>query len=275
MASADSGTRDARRRRWSNPHFRLGDVTSVRISPGWFIPSSTTAICGLERAAGARGRPIWLFRFPLFLKTGSPPPGIPATTSLVVVLPALPVIATTVAPGGERHGRDPAARVVSSTWMTSAGVAVPASGDTGAWWTIAPMAPRRAASPTNRCPSKFHRRSPRRSRPARASASQSTRGRLRSRGRPGPPVHGSRWPRHLRSRAATPLVSTPGCRRGAVPAQFSRLRRRRTAAPARRSPGKHRALAGHQNQSLPAAPHAPRSIASFRSTIAMQRVSSP
>ena len=48
-------------------------------------------------SAGARGRPIWLFRFPLFLKTGKRPARNSATTSLVVVLPALPVIATTVA----------------------------------------------------------------------------------------------------------------------------------------------------------------------------------
>ena len=51
------------------------------------------------------GRPIWLFRFPLFLKTGKRADRNSATTSLVVVLPALPVIATTFAPERRRTSR--------------------------------------------------------------------------------------------------------------------------------------------------------------------------
>ena len=152
--------------------------TRVLISPGWFIPSSTTAICGRLRSCRSdSGRPIWLFRLPWFLNTGKHADRNSATISLVVVLPALPVIATTVAPDRRRtsRARSCSARVVSSTSMTSGGSVVPASA------TPAPGGPSRRSRRAGRRRSRTggrrtsRRRSPRRSRRARANASRSTR----------------------------------------------------------------------------------------------------
>ena len=90
--------RDGRRRRWSTrgrpaPRCRPAceslpdDSCPARRlrSPAWRRSSSSES-----------GRPMWLLRFPLFLNTRYRDARNSAATSLVVVLPALPVIATTL-----------------------------------------------------------------------------------------------------------------------------------------------------------------------------------
>ena len=107
IASADS-----KNPRWASPTLvqtrTSGSAmpTSVRISPAWFMPSSTTAISGRPRSSSSdSGRPMWLFRLPLFLNTRNRAASSSATTSFVVVLPALPVIATTLRPERRRTSR--------------------------------------------------------------------------------------------------------------------------------------------------------------------------
>src|SRR5438105_1046446 len=67
------------------------------------------------------GRPMWLFKLPRFRITRYFAPRNSAVTSFVVVLPALPVMATTFVPDACRVERASAcnARVVSSTTMTT------------------------------------------------------------------------------------------------------------------------------------------------------------
>ena len=81
------------------------------------MPSSTTATSGRDRSSSSEsGRPMWLFRFPLFRNTRYRAERNSAATSFVVVLPALPVIATTLAPERRRTSRATScsARVVSA-----------------------------------------------------------------------------------------------------------------------------------------------------------------
>ena len=171
---ASRRSRDARRRRWST---RGRPARRCRRACGSRRHGSSRArrrrSRGRARSSRSdRGRPIWLFRLPLFRNTSKRADRNSATTSLVVVLPALPVIATTLAPDRRRtsRARSCSARVVSSTSMSRAGIAIPASGDAGAWWTIAPMAPLRAASLHEPVPVEpIATESPRRSRLAAAS----------------------------------------------------------------------------------------------------------
>ena len=96
--------------------------TSVLISPAWFIPSSTTAMSGrLRSSISDSGRPMWLFRFPRLRTTRYCDARNAPVTSLVVVLPALPVIATTLVPDSRRTVRAShcSADVVSSTSITT------------------------------------------------------------------------------------------------------------------------------------------------------------
>ncbi len=67
---------DAKKPRCASPtlvHTRTSGsaiATSVLISPAWFMPSSITATSGLARSCiSDSGRPMWLFRFPLFFTT--------------------------------------------------------------------------------------------------------------------------------------------------------------------------------------------------------------
>ena len=90
-------SRDGPRRRWST-HARRARRSrrASRISPAWFIPSSTTAISGRRRRSMSdSGRPMWLFKFPRLRTTRYRNSSNSAVTSFVVVLPALPVMATT------------------------------------------------------------------------------------------------------------------------------------------------------------------------------------
>ena len=91
--------------RWAGPTIVTRTMSgsiiaaSAPISPGALIPASTTAKrC---RAGSSRqsvsATPIWLFRLPSVASTPAPsPPRRSARSSLVEVLPALPVIPTTV-----------------------------------------------------------------------------------------------------------------------------------------------------------------------------------
>src|SRR5258705_330742 len=67
---------------------------SIAISPAWLVPSSTAAArCPGVRRSRVTGTPQWLLRLPSVLSTGPAVASTAATRSLVVVLPALPVIA--------------------------------------------------------------------------------------------------------------------------------------------------------------------------------------
>ena len=97
---------------------------------------------------------MWLFRFPLFRKTRYRVERNSAAISFVVVLPALPVMATTRAPDRRRTSRAMSCspRVVSSTSMIT--VPAPASPAAAAAAGLArsisaPRAPRASALGTN------------------------------------------------------------------------------------------------------------------------------
>ena len=98
--------------------------TSCRISPAWFMPSSTTATSApCCRSSSDSGRPMWLFRLPRLRMVRNRVATTAAVASFVVVLPALPVMATTRAPERRRTPRATScsARTVSSTTIASAG----------------------------------------------------------------------------------------------------------------------------------------------------------
>ena len=118
---------DAKKPRCASPTFvhtrTSGSAisTSLLISPAWFIPSSITATSGLARSCiSDSGRPMWLFRFPLFFTTRKRVASSSAIVSFVVVLPALPVIAITRVSAASRTAcaRSCSARNVSATSMT-------------------------------------------------------------------------------------------------------------------------------------------------------------
>ncbi len=134
---------------------------SAAISPLWFMPISTTAIsCSGSRRSSCSGRPKALLRLPCDLSTWNFVARAAATASLVVVLPAEPVMATTLRPHWRRTcvARDCKARSGSSA--ISNGTASAASGKvaTRARETTAAAAPRARAAATKSWPS---RRSPR------------------------------------------------------------------------------------------------------------------
>jgi hypothetical protein len=61
--------------RWAGPTLVITPTSGSQIrpsrviSPAWFIPSSSTAaVCAGVSRSSVRGRPIWLFRFPLVLR---------------------------------------------------------------------------------------------------------------------------------------------------------------------------------------------------------------
>ena len=77
--------------------------TSVRISPAWFIPNSTTATSGSSPSSMSdSGNPMWLFRLPRLRNTSYRVASNAAVSSFVVVFPTLPVIAMTRAPERRR-----------------------------------------------------------------------------------------------------------------------------------------------------------------------------
>ena len=215
LASAIAST-DAKKPRCASPTLvqtrTSGSAmpTSVRISPAWFMPSSTTATSGRVAARAATAAA----RCGCSGSRGSGPPGTvaarnAAVISLVVVLPALPVIATTRAPDFRRTSR---ARSWSAAGgrrppaITAAGASAAAS--TGSLTTTTD-APRGRPRPTKSCPSRARRRWRRTPRPARACASRSRSPAAPPRDRPPPRARciaaamlpaeiGHRFARHLR-----------------------------------------------------------------------------
>src|SRR2546426_10560941 len=91
---------------------------SVAISPAWLVPSSTTAApCSAPRRSSVSGRPHWLLNDEAGLSTSQRVASTAAVSSLAVVLPMEPVMATTGTENLERcqAASRPRARVVSST----------------------------------------------------------------------------------------------------------------------------------------------------------------
>ena len=89
--------RDARRRRWSRRERQVRRSPPACGSPrrdSSPVPSPPRPACRAA-ACSDSGRPMWLFRFPLFFTTRYARRQNSAIVSFVVVLPALPVIATT------------------------------------------------------------------------------------------------------------------------------------------------------------------------------------
>ena len=94
------------------------------------MPSSITATSAPCRSSNKEsGRPRWLFKFPAFFTTRKRDPISSAMVSFVVVLPALPVIATTLACDSRRtyFARSCSARVVSATSITNASLSSPSA----------------------------------------------------------------------------------------------------------------------------------------------------
>ena len=103
---------------------------SSAMFPTWSAPISRTRISVLAGAASTvRGSPISLFRFPRVALTRVPPERNTAeSASLVVVLPMLPVMPTTVGasvPGRRSDQRARSCRAASGSSTTRVG---PASG---------------------------------------------------------------------------------------------------------------------------------------------------
>ena len=109
---------------------------------------------------------MWLLRLPSLRKTRYLPPSNVAVSSLVVVLPTLPVMATTSAADRRRTtcAMPWSADTVSSTTMT---IAACRGGSAETSLTITPAAPFSIASATNRCPSTRSPRIARNTSPAR------------------------------------------------------------------------------------------------------------
>ena len=147
-------SRGAPRRRWSTPapaarQSRPGGGSR----PTPLIPSSTTANSGAVCSSNSdSGRPRWLFRLPRLRNVVNRRASSVAEISLVVVLPALPVMATTVDDARRRMTRAASCRPrsVSSTTITG----TPAAVTVDASLTTTAPAPRAMASATKACPSK-------------------------------------------------------------------------------------------------------------------------
>src|SRR5438552_11227858 len=136
------------------------------------MPSSTTAMSG--RAVSSMsdsGRPMWLFKLPRFRITRYFAPRNSAVTSFVVVLPALPVMATTFVPDACRVERASAcnASVVSSTTMTT-GTTTPESPpfQSHVRGTTMPSAPAATAASAKSAPANLSPRMPMYSSPVRS-----------------------------------------------------------------------------------------------------------
>ena len=132
----------------------VGAASAVRaaISPGWFVPISTTAAsCSGPRRRRVSGSPHWLLKLAADLSTAQRVPSTAAISSLVVVLPLEPVTATRgIAKRARcRAAKRPRACVVSSTRTRD----TVAGGSSGSACTTRQDAPRPAASITYRCPS--------------------------------------------------------------------------------------------------------------------------
>ena len=98
-------------------------AASRAISPGPCMPiSSTAAVWAGSRRSSVSGRPVSLFRLPSVRSTRWRTPSTAAVSSLVDVLPLLPVMPTTSGATRPRtcSARSYRARQVSATWTTAA-----------------------------------------------------------------------------------------------------------------------------------------------------------
>ena len=131
-------------------------AASGAISPRWFMPISTTSVrCAASRSSSVSGRPIVVVQVAAVLEAGRrAPPRIAAHISLVVVLPLLPVIATT---GPAKPARCPAASAPSAQRGVGARRSprrgAPAGTASGALHQQARRAGRRAPAPRKACAS--------------------------------------------------------------------------------------------------------------------------
>ncbi len=214
------------------------------VSPGWFMPSSTTAArwC-VRRRNSVSGTPTSLLRLPSVARRSSSPYAaarIAAIISFVVVLPLLP---TTTTSGMRCRARQPCARSPSamrvSSTSTDGTTAEPRPRSTS---TAA--APRAATSPRYAWPLKRSPASATKSAPAsmrrlsvdtpamRRTATSSPAPERR------PPVSSATSARLITRRTPRPRGARRSAVRGATPRP--RRRRRRTRAAFRRSPGRPR-----------------------------------
>ena len=125
---------------------------SVAISPGWLVPSSTTAArCSAPSRRSVSGRPHWLLNDEAGLSTSPRVASTAAVSSFTVVLPIEPVMATTGTLKRERcqAARRPSERVVSSTRTSGTWE----GGSSGSVCTTTHAAPRTAASARKAWPS--------------------------------------------------------------------------------------------------------------------------
>ena len=126
---------------------------SSSISLGWLMPASMTQNASSPVAANMdRGRPIWLFRFMCVLAVGPRRLRTCASSSLTVVLPAVPVSPITrVSPRRSRQqcASFPSALTVSSTRMSGTG----GTASNGFRDTSSAAAPASAALTAKSCPS--------------------------------------------------------------------------------------------------------------------------
>jgi hypothetical protein len=124
---------------------------SVAISPAWLVPTSTTAApCSAPSRSSVSGRPHWLLNDEAGLSTSQRVASTAAVSSLAVVLPMEPVMATIGTENFERcHAANrPSERVVSSTSTSGTWE----GGSSGSEWTTTHAAPRAAASPRKAWP---------------------------------------------------------------------------------------------------------------------------
>src|SRR5688572_1790851 len=150
---------------------------------------------------------MWLFRFPLFFTTRNRPDRNSAIASFVVVLPALPVIATTFVPLAFRTAcaRSCNAFVVSATSITEPEAANRRS-------TIAPIAPFPNASLTNSCASNLSPRNAMKKSPGcnvRVSVTMLPISPARSPDRTSPPTASATQPRVSRRSSPNPRPEAP------------------------------------------------------------------
>ena len=128
-------------------------AASVAISPGWFIPSSTTAMrWPARRRSNVSGTPMSLLKLPRV--ANAPPPGhwasrIAASIWVTVVLPLLPVTAIT---GNVNRARQVVARDCSAALVSATSILGSPAGYRSARrpaWHTTPKAPRCCASCRN------------------------------------------------------------------------------------------------------------------------------
>ena len=128
-------------------------AASAAISPGWLAPISMTAIPVLSvMRSRVRGTPIWLLRFPMVAVTRYFAESTAQISSLVVVLPLVPVRPRTGMRNRERCMR---ASLCKASMVSSTTMYCPSSGMPLSLETTAHDAPEARACDAKRLPSKF------------------------------------------------------------------------------------------------------------------------